>query len=38
LQADPDDEPARLNIDFGDLPRPNRQQTAAIPVESSQAS
>ena len=29
LQADSDDEPARINIDFGDLPRPDR---SAVPV------
>jgi hypothetical protein len=30
-----EDDPVRVNIDFGDLPRPNRQQPAAILAESS---
>ncbi len=34
LQADSDDEPARINIDFGDLPRPNRSAIPVAPVTS----
>jgi len=37
LQANPDEEP-RLIVDFGDLPRPDRSQPAAVPVESSHSS
>jgi hypothetical protein len=34
LQANPDDEPTHIDIDFGDLPRPDRSAIPVAPVTS----
>ena len=38
IDSDSSKDPVRVEVDFGDLPRPNRQQPAAIVAESSHSS